>query len=194
MVAGPVRRAATCRSAPAPGGASLMAEWFGASWSTIAWVAATTTAMYATTIITVRLAGRRTLTQLSAFDIVVTIALGSVIATTAVQRNASYVQGTTAVFTLLSLQTLLAAVRQRFPRVAGLIDFKPEPVVQDGEFTLRANPLGPQLTRSEVLSRMREKGVFTADGVHLVLIEPGGGVSILEEPHDGHDLPGRTDH
>lgn len=155
-----------------------MGDWFGASWATIGWVAATTTAMYATTVACVRIAGRRTLARLSAFDIIVTIALGSIIATTAVQESASYAQGATAIVTLLVLQTVVAAARQLSPRVTRLLDFPAEVVIEDGQFKLRMTPLGPQLTEGELRSRLREKGVFVVEEVGLVIMEPDGSVSV----------------
>ena len=158
-----------------------MGEWFGSSLATIGWVAATTAAMYVTTLLSVRIAGRRTLAQLSAFDIIVTIALGSVIATTTVQKAASYAQGTTVVLTLLVLQTILAAARQRFSAVARIVDFSPEVVVDKGRLTLRRTPLGPQLTEDELMSRLREKGVFGVDTVRVVILEPGGSVSLSKD-------------
>ena len=159
-----------------------MAEWFGASWSTVAWVAASTGAMYATVVIAVRVAGRRTLTQLSAFDIVVTIAIGSIVATTSVQRTASYAQGATAIVTLLAMQTLVGACRQRFPFLRRVLDFTPQVVVREGRMNLSSGPLGPQLTETELLSRLRQQGVFSLDGVHIVVLEPTGEVSVSRGP------------
>ncbi len=55
-----------------------MKEWFVASWDVVGFVVLSTVAMYLSVLIGVRIAGRRTLAQLSAFDAVVTIALGSI--------------------------------------------------------------------------------------------------------------------
>ena len=158
-----------------------MGEWFGSSLATMGWVAATTAAMYVTTLMSVRIAGRRTLAQLSAFDIIVTIALGSVVAATTVQKAASYAQGTTVVVTLLALQTMLAAARQRFSAVARVVDFSPEVVVDKGRLTLRRSPLGPQLTEDELMSRLREKGEFSVDTLRIVILEPDGSVSVSKD-------------
>lgn len=99
-----------------------MAAWLGSSWQTMAYVVVSTVAVYCSALVAVRLAGRRTVAQLSAFDVVVTIALGSLIASTAVSRDPSYVQGMTAIVTLLALQVAAAALRQRFARMRRLLD------------------------------------------------------------------------
>lgn len=158
-----------------------MSEWFGATWETVAYVAASTTAIYATTVLAVRLAGRRTVMQLSAFDVVITIALGSLVASTAVSRDPSYAQGVTALVTLLVLQVVAAAVRQRFPAARRALDFAPYPVVRHGQVDLGAAPLGPQMTADELFSRLREQGVFHLDGIRMVVVEPTGGISVERE-------------
>lgn len=102
-----------------------LSDWFGSSWTTVAYVAGSTFAIYCSALMVIRVAGRRTVAQLSAFDVVVTIALGSLIATTAVSRDPSYAQGITALSTLLVLQVIAAALRQTFAFVRRLLDFAP---------------------------------------------------------------------
>lgn len=179
-----------------------MSEWFGSSWATVAYVAASTAAIYGSALVAVRVAGRRTVARFSAFDVVVTIALGSLIASTAVSPDPSYAQGATAMATLLVLQVGVAALRQRSAAARRLLDFAPWVVVRDGEMSLPATPLGPQLTADELLSSLRERGVFGLDGVRVVVIEPTGGLSVERDgggggkaPEGGGgdpDLPGAT--
>lgn len=167
-----------------------MRAWLGSSWETIVYVVASTTAIYCSTLTAVRIAGRRTVTQLSAFDVVVTIALGSIVASTAVSRDPSYAQGITAVVTLLALQVIAGALRQRSARVRRLLDFTPCVVARHGDLDLSAAPSGPQLTADEVLSKLRERGVYSLHDVNLVIVEPGGSLSVV--PH-GRTVPGIDD-
>ena len=90
-----------------------MADWFGASWATIGFVVAGTVAAYGTLLVGVRLAGRRTASELSAFDVVVTVALGSLLASMAVSPDPSYLQGVTPMATLLLLQVRRGVQRAR---------------------------------------------------------------------------------
>lgn len=168
-----------------------MSDWFGSSWSTVAWVVASTTAIYATTVVAVRIAGRRTVARISAFDLIITVALGSIVATTAVSRSASYAQGATAVATLLTLQVAVGAARMRFPAVGRLIDFHPQVVLRDGTPQLPTTPLGPQLTERELRSKLREHGIFDPSQVAVVVLEPTGSVSASNDSADLHDHLGR---
>lgn len=164
----------------------MLRDWFASTWQTAAYVAASTTAIYCSVLLAVRVAGRRTVARLSAFDVVVTISLGSVVASTAVSREPTYAQGMTATATLLLLQVAAGALRQRFALMRRLLDFRPYVVVRDGEQRLSTTPLGPQVSEDELWSMLREQGVFRLDGIRLVMIEPTGGVSIVR---DGDDVP-----
>jgi uncharacterized membrane protein YcaP (DUF421 family) len=157
-----------------------VSNWFGSSWETVAYVIVSTAAIYASSLLAIRVAGRRTVAQLSSFDVVVTIALGSLIASTAVSRDPSYGQGMTAVATLLLLQVLVAAARQRWATARRLLDFAPYVVLRDGDPHLSTTPFGPQMTKDELLSKLRERDVFELDGLRLVVIEPTGGLSVAQ--------------
>ena len=155
-----------------------MSDWFGSSWETVAYVIVSTVAIYCSSLLAIRVAGRRTVARLSSFDIVVTIALGSLIASTAVSRDPSYAQGMTAVATLLFLQVLAAAARQKWAAARRLLDFAPYVVVRDGDVHLPTTPFGPQMTKDELMSKLRERNVFDVEGLRLVVIEPTGGLSV----------------
>jgi uncharacterized membrane protein YcaP (DUF421 family) len=160
-------------------------DWFGAPWRDLALVVASTAAFYLTTFVGVRVAGRRTLTQLSAFDALVTIALGSLLATTVVSDEPSYANGAAALVTLLALQVGLGVLRRRVPRLRRVLEFEPEVVLRDGEPTLSNHPFGHQLSEEELWSALRRKGVFDRSSVSVVILEPSGEVSVLPAGHAG---------
>lgn len=155
-----------------------MSEWFLAPWPMIGAVVLVTTAMYASTLLAVRLAGRRTLARLSAFDVVTTIAVGTLLGSTAISRDPSYARGLTALLTLLGLQIAVAAARRWIPGVRRLLDFAPLVVVRHGEVRLPTGLLGPQLTPDELRSALRRHGVFDPAGARVVVLEPNGQISV----------------
>lgn len=140
---------------------------------------------YLSTIVAVRLAGRRTVAELSSFDVAVTVAIGSLVASTAVTSQPSYAQGMTALVTLLLLQVGIAALRQRSATLRRLLDFKPETVVDNGRLDLPTGPLTSQITWDELESKLRERGVFDLEDVALVVVEPTGGLSVRRRLSEG---------
>ena len=161
-----------------------MDEWFGASWRTIGYVIASTLAVYGSTLVAIRLAGRRTVAELSAFDVVITVAIGSLVASTATSSEPSYAQGMTALMTLLVLQVGIGALRQRSSTLRRVLDFKPETVVEGDQLHLPKGPLTSQMTRDELHSKLRERGVFDLDDVTLVVVEPTGKLSVRPRPSE----------
>jgi uncharacterized membrane protein YcaP (DUF421 family) len=158
-----------------------VSEWFGASWATVGYVVAGTVVMYASAVVGVRLAGRRTLAQMSAYDAVITVALGTLVSSVAVTSDPSYAQGLTALVTLLALQASLGLLRSRSGWVRRAMDFRPEAVVRDGRIELPEGLATSQLTQSELWSRLRQHGVADVGEVALVLLEPQGSITIARD-------------
>jgi uncharacterized membrane protein YcaP (DUF421 family) len=167
------------------------AEWFGAAWGTFGFVALSTAAMYASVLLGIRVAGRRTLSQLSAFDAVVTIALGSLLASTAVSSDPSYAQGVTALVTLLSLQLAVGALRRRFRVVRRVLDFPPVTVIREGEEQhWRQGVFGPQMTTDELHSMLRSHGIFDPSEAQTAVLEPNGELSVRRRARGDDGAPG----
>ena len=98
--------------------------------------------------------------QLSSFDVVVTIALGTILGSTAVSPSVSYSDGLAAVLTLLVLQVAVGAVRRWSPRLRRLLDFRPIDVVNRDRVPLPEGLLGPQLAVEDLHSQLRLRGIF----------------------------------
>ena len=156
-----------------------MEGWFGTSWSEVGRVSTTTLAIYITVVVALRIAGRRTVSQMSAFDFVVTIAIGSLVAATSLSPDVGYGRGVTGIVTLLAAQQAVAILRQRIPATRRLFDFSPEPLYSDGGMKLRHNLMTAQVTEAELHSKLRHHGIASLGDVDLVILEPDGRVSVL---------------
>ena len=88
--------------------------WFD-SWSDALRVLLVGTAAYATLVVVLRVSGKRTLAKLNAFDFVVTVALGSTLATILLNSTVSWAEGAVALAVLAGLQFLVAVVASRVP-------------------------------------------------------------------------------
>lgn len=164
-----------------------MFHWLGSTPTALAWVVAGTALMYISSLIAIRIAGRRTVAQMSAFDFVVTVAIGSIVATTAITEQTPIARGFAAIVTLLLLQGIVGSLRQRNRRFRKLVDFPPE-ILYDGEnLNLPRGPLGAQPTREEVLSGLRQRGYRSIDEADLIVLEPDGKISVLRKGDEASD-------
>ncbi|QYG94064.1 hypothetical protein HC251_17540 [Iamia sp. SCSIO 61187] len=171
-----------------------MSTWFGSTWGTVGFIVLSTTATYASAVACVRLAGRRTVAQMSAFDAVITIALGSIVATTAVSATTSYVEGMTALVTLLVLQVVLAWARRRWPALHHAVEAGAEVVADRGRISLPRGLTTSQMSGEELRARLRQSGHAAPPPAGIVLLEADGKVSVLADEAEAaavRDLLGR---
>ncbi|MCW4385558.1 DUF421 domain-containing protein [Salinibacterium sp. SYSU T00001] len=148
-------------------------------------------AAFAGLILVLRLTGKRTLSQLNAFDFIVTVALGSTLATILLSKDVSWVEGMTAFLLLAGVQFAIALVSALWPPVRGFFTATPVLLLRDGEYrddALRRN----RLTRSEVMQAIRGSGSGDIHSVAAVVLETNGKLSVIPASKlgDGSALQG----
>lgn len=83
---------------------------------------------YAALVIFLRFSGKRTLSKMNAFDLVVTVALGSTLATILLSKDVAPAEGLLALLLLISLQFTVAWLSVRFPTIQQLVKSEPRGV------------------------------------------------------------------
>jgi len=133
---------------------------------------------YASLVLILRACGNRTLSKMNAFDFVVTVALGSTLATILIDRNVALAQGALALALLAALQFLItwSSVRWRWVRrsVTG------EPVLLAHRGALLPEALRhARVTADEVEAALRGAGVAALEDVESVVLETDGSFSVV---------------
>jgi len=139
---------------------------------------------YAGLIVLLRVTGKRTLAKMNAFDFVVTIALGSILATLLLNSNVSLVEGVFAFALLCGLQYIVALGALHSQRFERLIKAEPTLVLHKGE-ALPAMLAKERVTKDEILSAVRERGFSELTDVGAVVLETDGSLSVLGAAHSG---------
>lgn len=162
--------------------------WFD-SWSDLARVLLVGTAAYASLVIMLRVSGKRTLSQLNAFDFIVTVAIGSTLATVLLSSDVSWLEGVTALALLIGLQFLVAAVSSRWPGARSVLAAEPAVLVRDGAMQTEAIARH-RLTATEVEQAVRSSGIGDLSAVAAVVLETNGTISVIptEQYGDGSAL------
>jgi uncharacterized membrane protein YcaP (DUF421 family) len=151
--------------------------WFD-SWSDILRIILVGAASYTTLVAILRLSGKRTLGQLNVFDFVVTVALGSTLATIFLSTDVSWAEGATALGLLAALQLLVAWISARWPRMRGVFTAEPALLLAGGRFrhdAMRRN----RLTESELRQAVRMQGTGDLSRVEAVVFETNGKLSVI---------------
>ena len=157
--------------------------WFD-SWSDLARVLAVGASAYVTLVVVLRVAGKRTLTKLNAFDLIVTVALGSTLATILLSSDVSWAEGAVALGLLAGLQAVVAWTTAHFPRTRLVVTSRPTLVLEDGE------PLDEVLTDQRVSladlrQAVRSSGSGDLSSVAAVVLETDGSLSVIPKEKAG---------
>lgn len=155
----------------------MFQKWITSSADTIPLILLSAFGIYATIIIFTRIAGKRSFSKMSSFDFAITIAIGSVIASTIVSKSVSLLQGMTALLAIYFLQLITAQLR-KLPFFEKMIDNKPMLIMKDG-IVLHKNLKKALMTESDLQAKLREANVIQLSEVKAVIFETTGDVSVL---------------
>ncbi|KRW66103.1 hypothetical protein AO741_12755 [Pseudomonas sp. TTU2014-105ASC] len=135
---------------------------------------------YISLVLLLRLSGRRTLSKMNAFDLVVTVALGSTFATILLNRDVSLAEGVLALALLIGLQYAVTWSSVRAAWIRKLVTGEPALLFYRGGFlgdALRA----ARVTEDEVRAAVRSQGLAALDGIEAVVMETDGSFSVITD-------------
>ncbi|MDX1529904.1 MAG: DUF421 domain-containing protein [Rhodothermales bacterium] len=136
-----------------------------------------TVGIYVGVVVLTRLLGLRSFSKMSSFDFAVTVAIGSVVASTAVSGSVPVVQGLAALALLYALQFTVGIARNRL-RAEGAIDNQPLVLMVGPDF-IEENLRRAHVTENDIRSKLRLANVTRMEQVRAVVMETTGDVSIL---------------
>lgn len=145
---------------------------------------------YIALLILLRISGKRTLAKLNAFDFVVTVALGSTVATILLSTEVALAEGVFALAVLISLQLIVAFLSVRAKWFQRLVKSEPTVLVTKGEINhrkLRTNRVAPE----EIHQAVRASGTGSMALVDTVVLETDGSFSVIttQSRGDGGVIP-----
>jgi uncharacterized membrane protein YcaP (DUF421 family) len=151
---------------------------------------------YVALLLIVRASGKRTLAQMNAFDWIVTVALGSTLATILLAPEVALAEGVTALALLIGLQFLVSWLSVHSRSMRTLVRSQPRLLLYRGVF-LEDAMRRERVTRSEVNQALRTGGFADASAVLAVVLETDGTFSVIGRgEHDGQealrDVKGRA--
>ena len=162
-------------------GPVLFDDWTGLARVVIVGVAA-----YVALIVMLRVSGSRALAKLNAFDLVVTIALGSTLSAVLLSSSVALAEGLTAMAMLLTMQWVVARLSVASARVRRLVRAEPTLVYHHGflEGAMRAQ----RVTAEELRQAARGEGHASVEQVSAIVLESDGSLSVLAEAPPQEEL------
>ena len=139
---------------------------------------------YVAVIVVLRSAGKRSLAKLNAFDLVVTVALGSTLATVLLSKDVALAEGALAFALLALLQWIVSRLSVLWRSFAKLVRSQPRILLKEGKIDESALN-DERVTRSEVEQAIRNQGIGRIGDVAAVVLESDGSLSVIPKGSEG---------
>lgn len=141
-------------------------------------------AAYAILVLVLRVSGKRSLAKLNAFDLVVTVALGSTLATVLLSGDVALAEGALAFVMLALLQWLVSKASVHWGWFRKLVRAEPQLLVRDGTYLEEAMKQA-RVTTDELDQAIRNQGIGRISKVSAVVLETDGSLSVIKAGDEG---------
>jgi uncharacterized membrane protein YcaP (DUF421 family) len=134
--------------------------------------------VYGFLLVAFRLAGKRLLGQLTAFDLVVLLIISNVLQNAAIGNDNSLGGGLLGAAVIIGLNFLVAWLTFRHKRLERLVEPSPTVIVKHGH-VIRANLDRENMSMRELRAALRKEGIATMSEVRYAILEEDGHVSVI---------------
>lgn len=164
---------------------------FFESWAAVGRTLAIGVMAYVVVVAFLRISGPRTLSKMNAFDFVVTIALGSTLATILLSKDVTLAQGATAMGVLVGLQFVVTWTSVRWRWIRQAVTGEPMLLLYQGELIDSALKR-TRVTPDEVNTALRGAGLRGRNNAYAVVLETDGSFTVVPsgEPQGPTTLEG----
>lgn len=136
--------------------------------------------LFAVSLVLVRFMGKRTIAQLSPFDLIVIIIMGSAIAIPLEDDKIKLTYGIIPVVVMSILNYGLSVIITKNRKIENLLQGTSTVLVRDGEVIIR-NMKKERITMADLLILLREKNIANINEIEEATIEPNGKLSIIKK-------------
>jgi uncharacterized membrane protein YcaP (DUF421 family) len=155
-----------------------IANIFSQDWGAAGRVVIMSILCYIFLIIVLRISGKRTLTKLNAFDLVVTVTLGSTLSSAIISKDVGLIDAFTALSMLVLLQFIITWLSVRFEWFDSIVKSDHKVLFYKGEFMSHAMKK-ERVTKEEILAAIRQKGFLDEEEIACVVLESSGRLSVI---------------
>ncbi len=130
-------------------------------------------------VVLVRMVGLRSFSKMTSFDFVMTIAMGSLVASASQSTDTqAFLRSMAAMAALFLVQFSAAILRRKSDAAASLLQNEPVLLMREGAFIEEALAK-TRVSRADIYAKLRQANVRKLDDVRAVVLETTGDVSVL---------------
>lgn len=153
------------------------ADWFG-SWNDLIDTAIGAVLFYALIVVMVRLAGKRSTSQLNNFDWIINITVGSLAASGILLDSVPALRAAVAIGVITFLQIVLTWAVRQFEPISRLVRARPTMLTDKGEY-LETAMAETRISKKEIRSVLREHGLTDVTDANWVILETNGRMTVI---------------
>lgn len=157
-------------------------EWLNTSIMKVVWISVSVIGIYLAVIVFTRMNGLRTFSKMSSYDFAITVAVGSVVASTVLSDTPSLLEGTVALAALYVCQHFVAWARVRL-NASAVVDNEPV-LLMVGDSFFEDVLARTRITKDDIYAKLREANVLDFDEVQAVILESTGDIAVLHGDPD----------
>ncbi|HEY2897944.1 MAG TPA: YetF domain-containing protein [Gemmatimonadaceae bacterium] len=157
-----------------------MSGTFFDGWAHLLRSALSAAGIYLVIVAAIRVFGEKALAKMSGYDMIVTVALGSVVATLPLTTSVSIVDAIAAAITFLGLQQVMRYLQARHRRAHTLVRERPRLLLWNGRL-LEDRMLESDISADEVRAAVRRSGILSLKQVRAAILENDGEWSIIPQ-------------
>lgn len=139
-------------------------------------------AVYGFLLVAFRLAGKRQLGQMTAFDLIVLLIISNVLQNAAIGNDNSLGGGLLGASVIIVLNLLIAWLTFRRKPLERIVENSPTVLVKHGH-VVRANLAREFMSLAELRAALRKEGVATMSEVRYAILEEDGHVTVIRRRH-----------
>lgn len=156
----------------------MLEQVFFSGWGPIARTAISTSVAYLILVVLLRIAGPRVLAKWYAFDLIVTVALGSTFANNVLSRDTTIAQAAVGFVILIGLQIVISWVVLHWSPARVVVNANPAMILRDGKFL--DQPMRSQrVAEADIRAAVRQHGYACLEDVDAVILEADGTFSVI---------------
>ena len=141
-------------------------------------IALRSAAIFAVIYVVIRLIGRRELSELQPFDVIILVVVGDLVAQAVVQYDTSVTGALIAIATFAGLSVAVSYVAYRSRSLRPYLEGEPIVIVEHGKL-LERNLRRERLTLEDVAEEARLNGIGDLDDIEWGVLETSGRISFV---------------
>ncbi|HKM40181.1 MAG TPA: DUF421 domain-containing protein [bacterium] len=145
------------------------------------WLVLRSVILYALSLVAIRLVGKRTIGQLSPFDLLVIVILGAAVAIPMEDEKLPFTHGLIPIIMVTLISWGISKVVLRSRKIENILQGKPCVLIENGEVVIK-NMKHERISMTDLAIMLREKDVTNIQEVQEAVLEPNGLLSVILKP------------